>query len=207
MTTPPAPDDDREATEALGIASALIKARNALGMTQSELSEQSGISRSAIKGYETGRNMPGSRELRALCKTLRVSPNMLLFGTEQPFAGVEPAADAHPGMRLLLGDPEDAKKARMRLAFLADLLTPDEVDAVLRLLTSLATARHGSDLVSHQIVGADLMTAMALEMQEVARTGGESAKDSAAIRARMEAFMDRNGHKPQSEKRGSEKPK
>lgn len=30
----------------------------------------SGISRSAIKGYETCRNMPGARELRWLCRTM-----------------------------------------------------------------------------------------------------------------------------------------
>jgi len=187
MTTPPLPE---ESIESLGIASALISARNALGMTQADLAEQSGISRSAIKGYETGRNMPGSRELRALCKTLRVSPNMLLFGSEAPFEASSINADSPPGMRLLLGDPEDMKRARARLSMLADLLTTDEVDALLRLMTSLATARHGPELVTKQLVGADLMTAMGVAMQEAAKSGGKPV-DFEAV---MEASMRRGGN-------------
>src|SRR5690606_4832477 len=66
-------------------ASELIKARTELGLTQSKLAEQSGLSVSAIKAYESGRNLPGARELRELCQALQVSPNKLLFGTEAPF--------------------------------------------------------------------------------------------------------------------------
>ena len=69
--------------EHLSIANELINARTALGFTQVQLAEVSGVSRSAIKGYESGRNMPGSRELRALCVALAVTPNQLLFGVEE----------------------------------------------------------------------------------------------------------------------------
>lgn len=186
MTTSP---NSEESIESLGVASALVSARNTLGMTQADLAEKSGISRSAIKGYETGRNMPGSRELRALCKTLRVSPSMLLFGSETPFDSSAINADSDSGMRLLLGDPEDMKRARIRLGMLADLLTAEEVAALLHLMTSLATARHGPELVAKQIVGADLMVAMGVAMQEAAKSGGKPV-DFEAV---MEASIKRGG--------------
>lgn len=166
----PTPYPSDESLESLGIASALIRARTDKGMTQADLADQSGISRSAIKGYETGRNMPGSRELRALCKVLQVSPNSLLFGTETPFA--DGGADAAPGLRLLIGDPENAKRARARIALLADLLTSDEVESLLTLIVSLATARHGPEVVKKQLVGADFMTAMGEAMKAAASAKG-----------------------------------
>lgn len=189
MTTAPIPE---ETLESLGIASALISARTAMGLTQADLAEKSGISRSAIKGYETGRNMPGSRELRSLCKTLRVSPNMLLFGSENLFSDDSINADTEPGMRLLLGDPEDMKRARARLSLLADLLTPDEVEALLRLMTSLATARHGPELVKKQMIGADLMTAMGMAFQAAAKSGGKPVD----FEALMETSLERGGNLP-----------
>lgn len=135
MTTPqPA---DIEAQEALGVASALIKARADRGLTQADLAEQSGVSRSAIKGYETGRNMPGSRELRALCTVLRVSPSMLLFGSEQPFG------ESH-GWPWGQPIPDIIKANKMALALLADLLAPDELQSLVSLMHSLATGRHGA---------------------------------------------------------------
>lgn len=130
--------DISKPVESLGFASALIKARTDKGMTQAQLSEESGISRSAIKGYETGRNMPGARELRWLCKTLEISPNLLLFGTETPFKRVGPWPH---GAKLEPNSFEADKKA---LALLADLLTPFEVGSLVSLIHSLASARHGA---------------------------------------------------------------
>jgi transcriptional regulator with XRE-family HTH domain len=189
MTTAALPDDN---AESLGIASALVRARAEKGITQADLAEQSGISRSAIKGYETGRNMPGARELRALCKVLRVSPNMLLFGTDQPFETGEPAADANPHLRLLLGDPEDQKRARLRLAMLGDLLTADEMGALLTLAHSLATARHGAEAVQKHVISADFMVAMSQALSTAAKSGGEGVD----FQSVMEASLERGGHKP-----------
>ncbi|RZL04445.1 MAG: XRE family transcriptional regulator [Rubrivivax sp.] len=151
---------DKDAQEALGIANALIKARNELGMTQAQLAEVSGISRSAIKGYETGRNMPGSRELKALCKALKLSPNVLLFGTETPFSDPNLEGAESEGFRLFLTDPEDAKRARARLAGLVLLLTNDEMASLLNLINALAIARHGAEVVEKHIAGADLIASM-----------------------------------------------
>jgi hypothetical protein len=101
-------------------------------------------------------------------------------------------------MRLLIGDPEDAKKARARLAVLGDLLAADEVEALLRLVSALATARHGAEVVNDKLLGADLLTAMGLAMQAAAKAGDQV--DGAAIQKQMMDFMDRQGHKPKERK-------
>lgn len=142
--------------ENLAFASELIKARNDLGLTQSQLSAQSNVSLSAIKGYETGRNMPGSRELRDLCETLRVTPNKLLFGVESPF--------------LVHGEDDPVKSPgdkgssvqRGRIAWLVNLLSFDESYAVYLIVHSIATARHGEQTVMRQIAAADLETSLKL---------------------------------------------
>lgn len=139
MTENDDPDTSKPA-ESLGFASALIKARTDKGMTQAQLSELSGISRSAIKGYETGRNMPGARELRSLCRTLQVSPNLLLFGTETPFETLGTWPWGKP-------DPNIVEANRQTLILLADLLAPKELQSLVDLMMSLATGRHGMIMV------------------------------------------------------------
>jgi transcriptional regulator with XRE-family HTH domain len=142
--------------ENLAFASELIKARNDIGLTQSQLSAQSDVSLSAIKGYETGRNMPGSRELRDLCKTLLVTPNKLLFGVESPFIT---QGEADPAKSL--GDKGFAVQ-RGRIAWLASLLSYDESYAVYSIVHSIATARHGDQTVKRQIDAADFETSIKL---------------------------------------------
>ena len=71
------------------------RARQAAGLTQPQLSkrmahadkEGRGVSAAVISLYERGVNKPGPRELRLLCETLRVTPNILLYGDEDPFRG------------------------------------------------------------------------------------------------------------------------
>lgn len=122
-----------------GIASELIKARNELGLTQAQLAERSRVSRSAIKGYETGRNMPGARELKALCRVLRVSPTALLYGSEQAFKDQA----IFPGNEELAGFDLDIGRARWRLHAITKLLALEEVAALSQLARSIAVARHG----------------------------------------------------------------
>lgn len=69
------------------------EAREGVKLTQGELaeltkladSESKGISRAVLSFYETGKSRPSPRELRILCEALRVSPNQLIYGTEDPF--------------------------------------------------------------------------------------------------------------------------
>lgn len=70
-------------------------ARQAAGLTQGQLSKQlahadkegRGVSAAVISLYERGVNKPGPKELRLLCEALRVTPNFLLYGNEDPFQG------------------------------------------------------------------------------------------------------------------------
>ena len=75
---------------------------------------------------------------------------------------------------------------------LADLLTAEEVAALLLLMTSLGTARHGPELVAKQIVGADLMVALGVAMQESVKGGGKPVD----LEAVMESSMKRGGNEP-----------
>ncbi|PUA98535.1 helix-turn-helix protein [Acidovorax sp. 107] len=118
------------------IGSEIIKARELLGLTQAELATRSQVSLSAIKGYETGRNFPGAREIKQLCQVLRISPNRLIFGDENPF----PERTWHHKMESTSAEPIDYKT---RLEFLLPLLSSSECAAFYQLANALATARHG----------------------------------------------------------------
>lgn len=71
----------------------LQEARRGAGLTQEELAEKTkntdidgnGISGAVISLYERGVNRPGPREIRILCETLRITPNHLVYGDEDPF--------------------------------------------------------------------------------------------------------------------------
>lgn len=178
-------------------SSELISARNELGLTQSQLSTKSGLSLSAIKAYEAGRNLPGARELRELCQALEVSPNKLLFGTELPFRE-RSFAD------VLAGNPEQEpeKLAVTRAAALMKFLASDERTAVLTLVRSLAIARHGEAKIKEAVVASDFMTGMMQELGALTKEGlsKKGEIDAEASAARLEAFMDRNGHNSTQEK-------
>lgn len=136
------------------LASELIKGRERLGLTQAQLAAASHVSLSAIKGYETGRNFPGARELRQLCQALRLSPNKVLFGVETPFPEEvlrDPAS--HPGQR-------GAEISRSRVSILMQFLAADECRAVYTIVQAIAVARHGSKEVDGLVELADLATGL-----------------------------------------------
>lgn len=164
-----------------GIASALIKARNEQGLTQAQLSDLSGVSRSAIKAYETGRNMPGSRELKALCRILKVSPTVLLYGSEDSFAAQIDGGTTE--------DEYDHTRARWQVLALARMLASDEVAALIKLMRAIAVARHGVDKVARNLeAGAEVAFALVGDqlpdtIAEIASLGtapGEEEADASA---------------------------
>lgn len=171
-------------------ASELIRARTELGLTQSKLAEQSGLSVSAIKAYESGRNLPGARELRELCQALQVSPNKLLFGTELPFKNRTFAN--------LLVDAvdEDDHVLQGRTMLLMQLLTKDEQRAVGTLVSSLAVARHGADKAKEHATAADLFVGMGRDLYQQTRDALNAGKpiDTEKAGERLENFMERQGH-------------
>lgn len=124
------------------IGTEIIKARELLGLTQAELAARSNVSLSAIKGYETGRNFPGAREIKQLCQTLRISPNSLIFGHENPFperAWHQQITTTSPAST----EPQRANNYRVKMQHILPLLSADECAAFYSLAYSLATARHG----------------------------------------------------------------
>lgn len=71
----------------------LQAAREERRWTQGELAEltrsldgdEKGVSRAVISLYEAGTNRPSPREIRLLCEALRVTPNFLIYGDDDPF--------------------------------------------------------------------------------------------------------------------------
>lgn len=164
--------------DADGIASALIRARNELGLSQAELSARSGVSRSAIKGYESGRNMPGARELKTLCHVLRVSPTELLYGSEEAFRGRAGSGSGDFGMRDM-----DISRARWRLHAITSLLAIDEVASLSQLARSIAVARHGVDRVNGLVQVGDSVGAVAASGAPIAATFDQFGSLVAALDA------------------------
>lgn len=178
--------------EEISFASELIKARAELGLTQAQLAGKSGLSLSAIKAYESGRNMPGARELRELCQSLQISPNKLLFGTETPFKA----------QSVLNSLTEDAAQnndlMRVRLALLSNLLASDERQAIYTLIHSIAIARHGEKEVKEALLGGDFLAGMvrilSKKTSDSIRTGKPLEIDDAG--ELLESFLAEQGHQP-----------
>lgn len=178
-------------------ASELIKARAESGWTQNKLAEKSGVSLSAIKGYEAGRNMPGARELRELCQALQISPNKILFGTELPF---EQRSIAN---LLIEGTPENEHVSSVRLALLYPLLAKDEQTSLDTLIRSLAIARHGIEKVNETLKAADLLTGIGRELTRQTGVALKTSKfevSATDFEKNVTQFMDRQGHPGPPEK-------
>tara|TARA_R110002073_G_scaffold120232_2_gene262049 strand:- start:714 stop:1256 length:543 start_codon:yes stop_codon:yes gene_type:complete len=94
------------------IAERLRKARDELGLTQTELARTAGISRSAVVHYETAGTVPGGLELIKLSNVLNVTPNYLLSGSE---AFLESNKPEH----VLATDNQQLLIARMSICFMA----------------------------------------------------------------------------------------
>jgi transcriptional regulator with XRE-family HTH domain len=93
---PPAPIGFRVDEPEKDLGQRLQDARRQAGLTQGELSARTkladhdgkGIGRTVVSSYESSVNRPSPRELRMLCEVLRVSPNHLIYGTDDPFDGL-----------------------------------------------------------------------------------------------------------------------
>lgn len=94
------------------IAERLRKARDELGLTQTELAKMAGIGRSAVVHYETAGTVPGGIELIKLSNTLKVTPNYLLSGSET-------FLDSNKPEHILATDNQELLIARMSICFLA----------------------------------------------------------------------------------------
>src|SRR6185436_9503453 len=80
-------DEKKRRRKPLGfnIGAEIEKARNRSGLSRREVSNRTSISRTVLIGYETGRTVTGAREIRLLCDALKITPNRLLYGKDEPF--------------------------------------------------------------------------------------------------------------------------
>ena len=134
--------------DADSISFQIQRSRVDAGLSIVELSKQTGISKTVLHGYERGRTKPGAREIRLLSAALRVSPNMLILGTD--------SFDENPTVfttfyRKVRARPELAAVFyTMCMPLVASLLDEDEVQSIMLLLSGLIRAR--SPEISNQLM-------------------------------------------------------
>lgn len=117
------------------IANELRAARERSGLTVSEIHRQTGISRTVLQGYEAARFAPGTLELRKICEVLKVTPNRIVFGEEKPM-------ESKPLLASYVGDLSKATNTA-RIAVILQVLTAQELNALLALIESIVIQRIG----------------------------------------------------------------
>ena len=120
----------------------LQAARTNAGISVADLSKETGISKTVLHGYERGRTKPGAREIRLLCSALKVSPNQLLFGSEDFKAD---ASEFTSFFRKVRARPELAGLYfTMMMPAMAALLEEEEVINLFHIVSALIRARSPS---------------------------------------------------------------
>jgi transcriptional regulator with XRE-family HTH domain len=120
-----------------GIAIRIRIGRERKGLSLADLHRRSEISKTALHDYESGRTKPGAREIRILCEILEVTPNWVIFGTENP---LEPRA----GLRALIKSKDSPAWMMMSMflmPIIAAVLDEDQLEALLVLIASMVEAR------------------------------------------------------------------
>ena len=123
-----------------GISIRLKAARELRGLSQSDLHNKTGLSRTVLINYEAGRHKPGARELRLLCDALEVSPNQLIYGTEEPHRRTTGLADA-----LLSMGQAAIVPIGIVAPMLGAMLGKDDTRMLLNLIESLLKAKSPED--------------------------------------------------------------
>lgn len=169
----------------------LVKARKAAGLTQQELHLKTGVSRDSIKGYESGRSLPGSRELRLLCEALGVSANRALWGREDFQEAPGPVKGR------LMGKSAGQLADAMKLMSLLAMLSQEEVDALFTLIEPIVIGRHGRKELEKAFVIFDVLQEhLGVDMEKAIEAGMSGAltdEGMAAINAKAEAAARRRG--------------
>lgn len=119
------PPNDTPEKMRIEIGARMRDARNALGMTISELARVMGTNRQTIQFYERGANLPVAAALPAWCKALNIDANYLLGVGPVPTA---PAATLEPSLAKLaqLWSELSATERKMLTKKAADLVAARE---------------------------------------------------------------------------------
>lgn len=119
------------------IAIELRRAREAKGLSHSELNRLTGISRTVLYGYEVGRTKPGAREIKLLSEALEVTPNRLILGTDEPFR----RAMLRGKIKQKISPSTSKVTFGLFSQALMSALDNDQADAIMTLLISLVEGR------------------------------------------------------------------
>lgn len=123
-----------------GIGIRLKSAREAKRLSQRDLHNRTGLSRTVLINYEAGRHKPGTRELRLLCDALEISPTYLIYGTEELRPKSLSLADIIIGM-----GEAGAVPAAMLTPMIGAILGQDDSRNVLNLVEALLKAKSPQD--------------------------------------------------------------
>ena len=175
-------NQDKSKTEPLpkksiedGIGIRLKAARESKGLSHSDLHRITGVSRMVISKYESGQNKPGAREIRLLCDALEVSPNQLIYGTEEPLRKSVGLAES------LLDMGQGAVLPVVLIApMLGAMLGREDTRTLLNLIESLLRAKSPQDYAA---------------IMEIVRVFKEMTDQSPAMRAH---FVDKLMSDPKS---------
>lgn len=115
-----------------GMTIRIRQARERKGKSLSDLHKATGISRTALHDYESGRTKPGAKETKLLCETLEVTPNWLIFGNEEPFK-------KRDGLRALVKLKDSPLMVMVSMLILPTLISTFDDDQLEALLTIMAT--------------------------------------------------------------------
>ena len=122
-----------------GMAQRLRAARMKASLSISDLHKKTGISRTAIHGYESGKTKPGAKEIIQLSEVFGETPNWLLCGTEEPLkkrTGLSSLASMKEAPHVVLG-------LLMVLApTVFAILNEDELASILTLIDSMIEGKN-----------------------------------------------------------------
>jgi len=148
--------------------------------TQAEFSGLTSIPKNTLGRYERGEIVPGGEAVAALCKSLGVDPNWLLFG-EGPMRRGESAPAAPQATLLAVPPPEDDFKMTEMVTMTVEVLESE---------TIYRTALASNIRAFHQAVRSERTLAKLEERVAVL----EAREDRMAqIEARMEELAKENG--------------
>ena len=95
----------------------LVSLRKERGLSQQQVAEDTGLSRSAIGMYETGKREPDMETLKKFTDYFHVDMNTLITGTDDPeLAGLLETLRSREDMRMLFKLAKDATPEDVRSA-------------------------------------------------------------------------------------------